>query len=467
MHQSKLFDLVASLTKHELLRFGKFVRSPFFTHRTDVGLMFAVLAQCRYRQKSFPDKETLFREAFPNEPAYDDLKLRGAMSDLCGLLEQFMSWQHYTGDALTAEMGLMDQFSGRNLVKQYEQKAKQVKRTLAETPFRNAEYHRDSLDFLLKTGQFMTLNKRTVELPLQEISDALDTLYLAQKLRHACTQLSHQAVYRSSYGQGLLPYVLDQVENGGYLSVPAVALYYYCYRFMTEQYSLAYFRQFRTELLKNEARFPAHELKTLYLFATNFCIRKLNEGNEPFVREGWDIYQEGLARGFLVEHGRISAFTFNNIVAFGIKLEVYGEVEAFIEQYRGFLDPAQQQRFVDFNRARLEYKRGNLSEALRLLQTADFKDLVNNLIAKTLLIKIYFQLREFEILDSHLDSFRQFISRRELSDYHRLNYSNIIGIVRKMMALSPKDRAGKKALAEKVRATEVLTEREWILEQLM
>lgn len=313
----------------------------------------------------------------------------------------------------------------------------------------------------------MTLNKRTVELPLQEISDALDTLYLAQKLRHACTQLSHQAVYRSSYGQGLLPYVLDQVENGGYLSVPAVALYYYCYRFMTEQYSLAYFRQFRTELLKNEARFPAHELKTLYLFATNFCIRKLNEGNEPFVREGWDIYQEGLARGFLVEHGRISAFTFNNIVAFGIKLEVYGEVEAFIEQYRGFLDPAQQQRFVDFNRARLEYKRGNLSEALRLLQTADFKDLVNNLIAKTLLIKIYFQLREFEILDSHLDSFRQFISRRELSDYHRLNYSNIIGIVRKMMALSPKDRAGKKALAEKVRATEVLTEREWILEQLM
>ena len=106
------------------------------------------------------------------------------------------------------------------------------------------------------------------------------------------------------------------------------------------------------------------------------------------------------------------------------------------------------------------------AKAMQYLQTADFKDLVNNLIAKTLLLKIYYQLGEFEILESHLDSFRQFISRREISEYHRKNYSNIVAVVKKMLGLQPGDEKGRAALREKIRTTEVLTEREWLLGQL-
>jgi hypothetical protein len=63
-------------------------------------------------------------------------------------------------------------------------------------------------------------------------------------------------------------------------------------------------------------------------------------------------------------------------------------------------------------------------------------------------------------------SFRLFISRRELSEYHRKNYSNIVAIVKKMLSLSPHDEKGRVALREKIKTTEVLTEREWLLGQL-
>lgn len=462
MSNSVLFDLVSSLDKAELLRLGKFVRSPFVTHRADVALLFACLAKCRYRDKPFPDKETLFRETFPGR-AYDDLALRATMSDLRELIEDFLVWQHFQHDNLRVSMALMAQFRERNLPKHFEKAQRQTRRQLDDADIRNAEFHQKELDFLLESAQHKTRTMRTGELPLQEIADALDLHYLAQKLRHACTQLSHQAVYRTQYDLGLLPALIEQVERGRFLRVPAIALYYYCYRFLTEQYSLSYFQKFRNELFENERLFPATELKGLYLLATNFCIRQLNEGNTPFVAEGWRLYQEGLRRGFLIEHGRISSFTFNNIVAFGIRLEVFEEVEQFIRQYQSFLEPAQQKSFVDFNLARLEYRRNNLAKAMQYLQTADFKDLVNNLIAKTLLLKIYYQLGEFEILDAHLDSFRQFISRRELSEYHRKNYSNIVAIVKKMLGLQPGDAKGRAALREKIRATEVLTEREWML----
>lgn len=154
------------------------------------------------------------------------------------------------------------------------------------------------------------------------------------------------------------------------------------------------------------------------------------------------------------------------MVAFGIKLEAFDAVQAFIQKYQNTLQAAQREGFVHFNLARLEYTRGNHAAALRLLQTADFKDLVNNLIAKTLLLKIYFELDEFDPLESHLDSFHNFIRRREVNDYHRSNYTNIITLVRKLMALPPGDAAAQAALRQEIETTEVLTERDWLLEQL-
>ncbi len=460
-----LYEVLQTFTKSDLRRFGKFVRSPFFTHRSEMERMYAFLAHCRYRDKPLPDKETLFLKSFPDQ-SYHDLLLRATMSDLCELMEEYLIWQRLRSDEVVAHLALAAEFRERNLTKQFQQTARKLKQHLEADGMRNARFHRKMLDYQVEIAWFQTRTVRTGELPLQEISNSIDILYLAEKLRHSCTQISHQAVFKTSYAFGLLPNVLDQVENGGFLKVPAIALYYYCYRFLTAAASLEFFQKFRSELQQNGHYFPDSELKELYLLAINYCIRKINEGQEPFIREGWELYREGLEKGFLLENRRLSPFSFNNIAAFGIKLGVYADVEQFIRHYQSFLEPAQQESLVSFNLARLEYKRGNYSTALRLLQTADFKDLVNNLIAKTLLLKIYYELKEFDLLESHLDTFRQFIRRRELSDYHRRNYLNIITFVKKITALRPGDRSEMKVLRAEIEQAEVLTEREWLLEQL-
>ncbi|MCB0572295.1 MAG: hypothetical protein KDC66_21155 [Phaeodactylibacter sp.] len=458
-----LYEVLLKLEKAELRRLAKFVRSPFFTHRQEMGRMFSCLSVCLYRGRALPDKALLFRKSFPGRD-YDDLLLRATMSDLRELVEEFLAWQKMRSGDLRYWLALAAEYRERGLGKFFNQAMKKVEKGLGGQPFRNADYLAQLLDYQLERAQFETRTVRTGELPLQAIADSIDALFLAQKLRHACTQLSHQAVFKTEYDFGLLPKVLGEVEAGGFLRIPAIALYYYCYRFLTEQDSLGFFRQFRQELRENGSHFPDSELKNLYLLAINYCIRKLNEGHGPFVLEGWELYQEGLAQGFLLEHGRLSGFTFNNVAAFGIKLGVFEAVEAFIEQYRDKLEPVQQESFVHFNLARLEYTRGNYTAALHLMQTADFKDLVNNLIAKTMLLKIYFELDEFDLLDSHLESFRRFIHRREVSDYHRENYTNIIALVKKLMALPPGDSAARAALQAEAENKSVLTEREWLLE---
>ena len=460
-----LYDVLLTFEKAELRRFAKFVRSPFFTHRQELERMFSILATCQYRGKPLPTKEQLFKKTFPDR-SYDDLLLRATMSDLKELMEEYLLRERMRSDEVRAKLALAAEYRERSLGKPFHKTMKKVESRLETSKVRNADHLAQVLDFQLGQLHFQTRTMRTGELPLQVISNSLDTLYLAQKLRHACTQLSHQAVFKTKYDFGLLPNVIAEVEKGDYLKEAAVALYYYCYRFMTEQYSHEFFQKFRSVLKQNGHLFPASELKTLYLFAINFCIRKLNEGDEPFIQEGWELYQEGLEQGFLLEHGRLSGFTFNNVAAFGIKLKAFAAVEAFIKKYQSSLEPTQQESFVHFNLARLEYTRQNHDLALRLLQTADFKDLVNNLIAKTLLMKIYYELEEYDLLDSHLDSLRGFIRRREVSDYHRQNYNNIISMVKKLMSLPPRNQAAKVALRKEIEQVKVLTEREWLLEQV-
>ena len=465
MFHPLLYDVVLTLSKSELRRCGKLVRSPFFTHRSEMERMFTTLATSLYRGKPLPDKATLFRKSFPEKP-FDDLLLRATMSDLKELIEAFLIWQNMRERSMQSKLILAAAYRKRNLPKLFDKNARKLEKEMDKAKVQNVDFLQRRLDFQLEKAQFQVRTQRATALPLQEISNALDTVYLAQKLRHACTQLSHQAVFKTEYDFGLLPQVIEEVEKGGHLDTPAVALYYFCFRFLTAADGLPFFQKFRHELQQNSHRFPDEELRDLYLQAINFCIRKLNEGQAPFVREGWELYQEGLAKGFLLDQGRLSGFAFNNVVGFGIRLEKYEAVEQFIVKYQSKLDHSQRESYAHFNLARLHYARRRLGEALRLLQTADFKDLVNNLIAKTLQLRIYFELGEYDLLDSHLDSFRSFIRRREVSDFHRKNYLNIIGFVRKAMALPPSDKKAARDLRAEIAKEEVLTEREWLLERV-
>lgn len=460
-----LFDLIYKLEKTEIRQLKKFVRSPFVTHREDLGRLFNHLADFLYAGKTLPTKEILFACIFPDEP-YDDQKLRSTMSDLHKIVEQYLKWKMAQEDVVGSHLALATTYRQRNLPKHFQRTISKVQKIQENQPLRNPEFYQNFLRYQIETTHFQTTNHRTGGFNLQGIDDTLDTLYLAQKLRHACTQLSHRAVFQTDYQFGLLKEWIDSLEESKHLGVPAISLYYYCYRFLTEEYSQAYFRKFRKVLSQHQSNFPKEELRDLYRAAINFCIRKLNEGSLEFTREGWELFQEGLKAEIFIENDRLSRFTFDNVVGFGLRLEEYEEVEIFIKKYQPKLESTYRVSTVNFNFARLEYSRKNYDKALHYIQITDSKDLVNQLITKTLILKIYYEAKEFDLLESHLDNFRLFIHRREVSDFHQTNYKNIISLTRKLIALTPYDQKERARLEQTIQQEKVLTEKSWLLEKL-
>ncbi|MGK0364598.1 MAG: hypothetical protein ACI85O_001655 [Saprospiraceae bacterium] len=460
-----LVNLFKSLKKEEIRQLKKYVRSPIVTHRNDIGQMFNCLADCFYKRKELPNKAELYIETY-GEEIFDDQKLRSTMSDLHKIIEEFLVWRIVKEDDTERDLLLLRCFRQRNQQKHFQKTQQRILKSQAKQPLRNPDYYDDQLRYQAELAKFQAANQRAGNLHLQEIGDTMDILYLSRKLRHACTQLSHRAVYKTDYDFGLLKEWIVSLKDSVYLEVPAVALYYYCYLFLTEEYSQQYFRKFRESLFLHNQHFPKDELKDLYRAAINFCIRKLNEGSSEFTLEGWELFQEGLKSDIFTENGQLSRFTFDNIVGFGLRLKKHGEVEKFIENYQIQLSENYQENTVKFNFARLEYDRKNFDKAVCYLQTFQPMDLVNQLISRTLLLKIYYESEEFDLLESHLDSFRLFIRRKDVSDYHRTNFQNIISFVRKQLSLPPGDRTERTKLRKAIEEELILTEREWLLGNL-
>ena len=99
-------------------------------------------------------------------------------------------------------------------------------------------------------------------------------------------------------------------------------------------------------------------------------------------------------------------------------------------------------------------------------QKAEYKDLMLSLAAKMLQLKIFFELQEFDLLESHLQAIRAFIRRKKVMGYHRENYLNTVHFTQKLLESNAFDKPARAALRREIEETKAVAEKEWLLEQV-
>ena len=463
MNKSKLFVLFQSFNPKERLALRKFLQSPYRNKRKDVLKLYQYL-EMEGRKKS-PDwsKMTVFKAIYPDQD-YNEIQMRHLMSVTFRLMEDFLAVHEEEDKAIRQKISLARSYRKRQLYKFFEQTLKAAETLLEKMPKDHQYFHFKYL-LELESYQFIKSRKRIAEYNLQELSNAVDIRFLTNKLKQNCLLLSHQAVYNIDYDQGLLPMVLEALENSPYLKLPAISIYYHCYLALTSDLDTN-FRAFKEQLLESGQEFSEDEQRDLYLLAINFCIKKLNTGRENYVKEAFSFYRNGLEKGILIEKKRLSRFAFKNVVALGLNLKEYDWIAYFLEHYQQYLERAFRANYYNYNYARLAYSTGQYKAAMEALVKVGSNDLLLNIDAKVLLLKMYVELEEYEPLEALLSSMRTLIRRKSMLAYHRENYFNIIKYFQKLVAVNFNDREAKVALAALIEGESVLTEKKWLLERL-
>lgn len=469
MRSNKFIKIFYYLNPAEKVAFRKWVHSPAFNKQAALIRIFDFLYRLDPEKEAhLLDRNVLFAQAFPESPFHLP-RLRYLLSDLMQLMEHFLVYRYRQQNDFDFKLDLAAAYRAVKLEDAAKEALAGAKSLFEQQTLHGMEHIEQAYQLQWMTYLLQEQGDRAEAQNLQALNDSFDLAYLAGKLKHACRVLSYQGMFSRQYDTGLLSKVLEYLEtNSELLKEPALGLYFYYYQAMTrpDQATIT-FAKFKQYLFDFQAVLSISETKDLYILALNYCIKRLNTEDKAFyLRETFDLYNGALEQGVLLEKGQLSPFTFSNIVAVALGLGLETWTDRFITDYSPKLDEKWRRAQTDYNRSRWYFQQKAYRKAADLLVADDFDDLHLNLSAKVLLLKVYYHLEEMQLLDHLIKRFKTFLIRKKILNYHQENYHNILRLMQRLVDLNPYSEKDKTRLRREVEKTELLTEKEWFLEQL-
>jgi hypothetical protein len=463
----KLLPIFRTLTKNDWHWLAKFAESPIYNRHATVTRLLEWYRKKSATHTSEPSSENLHRVLFADTP-FDAARVHHTSNYLLRLTEEYLAWDTWWLDESERQYALLRATRQRGLHRHFREVLARLERLRQAQPLRHAAHHRLSYQLALEAyHQSLDLGRGEVG-QLQQLANEHDVAFVAEKLRNACGLASRSRLLPTDFDFGLLPAVLDFVaQRPALLELPAVAAYYHGYRTLEQPHDATHFFALKKLLDTSYERFPLAELRGLYLLAINFCIPRINLREAAWLHEVFDLYKKGLALGIFLENNQMSRFTYTNIAFAALRLGEFEWTYEYLHAYRDYLAEEHREGVFSFNLARFFCEKGDFDRAMPLLLRMDFDDLSHNLTAKAMLLRMHYEMHSYDALESLLHSLATYLRRqRQVSEQQRTAYTNLIRLVRRVVTLSPRDRAGRQALRSEVEQTALVAEKDWLLRML-
>ncbi len=474
MYSSKLFLWLDSLSKTEKSRFRDFVISPFFNKNDDTRRFLAILYNDIERKLT---KEQVFHSLFPGKP-YDASKITDQVYYLTRLAEQFLSLQKFTSDPIQQNINLLAETLERGIEKMALSTSNLIEEQLQKITFRDREYYYKEFLFQTELDKFYVgKEKIKQDESLQKKTDSLDLFYISAKLRDCCEMLNRNQIMQSAYQIPMLGYIEKYVEENlsDFKKYPAIGIYYHILLMLESPDAEEHFFELKGLLASHHALFPENELRDMYNYARNYCIRKINAGNNAFYRPLFEISKSLVESGLILTDAIITQRDYKNIVSMSLRLGEFDWTLHFINEYKSKLSTEHRQNAYVYNLANYYFETKEYSKSVKLLRDVEFTDVYYNLDAKTMLLKIYYERDEDEAFLALAAAFKNYLTRNKLiNEQTYLNYNNLLTCTKKAYYLKnrlPYQRGkdfGKKVkeLKTKVETAKNIVNSKWVVGEI-
>ena len=115
---------------------------------------------------------------------------------------------------------------------------------------------------------------------------------------------------------------------------PALALYFLVAKILKSPEETTHFQQLKAQLNTGIEFLKARDALDIFVYAQNFCIQKINSGQESYFQELFDLYGFMLKEDVLLEHGFFDQRVYGNIILVASRLGQFEWAAQFVEDYR-------------------------------------------------------------------------------------------------------------------------------------
>jgi hypothetical protein len=424
MKDSKLFELLKSLSAYELKGFGRYIQSLYInSNKQLVSFHQLISSHHPHDAHELISKKTLFKNLFPKQK-YEDKKIRYLFTDYTRLLENFLVDESLSRDKTLKEQILRKELASRNCSKAY--RTKFQTRTPDNTEDADYFLHQYQAEYT-HLDLWVSRQKRKEEQNIEAVIENLDKFYFAKKLELSCAVQNFRNVLAMNYKNDFREELVGLIRSHEYRKVPVIAMYSQVLLTLTEEDDEKHFHKLLEIIPLHEKKFSLQQLREIYQYAMNYCIKKINKGNSCYFKTLFEIYKVILPKKILVREKFFPQFDYKNIVTIALRLKELAWAKKFIEEYKPLLRKEDRENAYTYNLAHWHFHNRDYSKTLSLFQRVEFTDIYYQLDTRSIVLKTYFEQDDTEAFFYHASAFRTYIRRNKLvSDYQRMSYRNFI-----------------------------------------
>ncbi len=464
MKNRKAIILLKHFSKKELLQFSKFLESPFFNESKQISSLFTYLQQFAPTFESAKlTSQKAHQYVFKNK-SYSENNITKLLSKLFKLIEQFIIHNDLKNKELQGRLSLIHFYNERMNPKHFTTLLQQIRRLQAKTPYQDYAFYEVKVNIEREANIFYSkIDNRQGDVNFQALNNAFDEYYLVNKLIVLCQMINRQHSVNIDYYLSLKEEIITYIPSSPYKDSPVIALWYQALLLLQQPDNIAFYEKLKTLLEGYSDLLQPIERRVLYTYLENAASR-VKTVREAYYQEVFELYNIQLDKGIIYRDGYLLPALFKNIVTVALQLQKFDWTAQFIEEHKMRIPAELQTDVYNYNLANLHFHQKKYDRALILLQQIEYKDAFIKLSVKRILIKIYYELREWDVLEASLNAFRVFIHRhQQIAKSHKKAHQQFINFLYRMIKILPNDREKIRQLHEEIEKEQLLPEKNWLL----
>jgi len=468
---TRIYQILHSLERKKLNRFKKFINSPYFNINKGIIELGEMAVELIKEDKSPPSKEEIWAQLSTSKDTFDDLKYRKLCNELLERFERFLINEQLDGGKLMQANLLLDSIKANKLGTLFDKQIKKSQRIIDREIDQSAEYYlhvyfNKKILQNLKTNyeKKIDIKNSLSSLSYLDLSQNLDSFYVIEKLRHATDILAWRKLYKTDIELDL-GLTLDIIDRYDLEKIPAVKVYHLMYKLMSGAGASEDYVELKEISEKVIDNFPSEEQREIIDTLLSFVIKDVNKGDQDALLEMVNLYEWGVDSEIILDQGFLSPTTFRNYVVGGLRLGLFEKVENFIKRNAILLEESVRENAINFNLSRLAFYRKDFNQVLVYLNKVNYDDIWYSVNSRTYLLAVYYEMKEYDVLESQIQSFTNFLRRDKSLDSNKTAlYMNFISFVNKIFKVHGK--ASVEELRKEINEEKLVANKSWLLEKI-
>ncbi len=440
INNSKVFEVLKGFSDQQWRSFGYFIKGPECEFNSRLPLLFDYLNQFKDDKFTHEIASQQVFDAVICKGQYQDKKVRYLLTDLWVALEKFTVSRSAVADPVICSYLLSKSLSEYPSSKAYRSHFNEMVK-LRDSAGDSDFYFKQFLSETVHLEEVVSKTGRGSESNANDLNKSLDLFYLSKKLQVLCELYNLQNIVSRNTSSYSLNELTMIIENEGYGKVPVIQIYYRVYKTLSDNENTQHFFVLKELLSDHGTIFQQSELRDLYQYLMNYCIKKINTGEADWLKTLLEIYKTILDNKVIYLDNELSPWDFKNIVVVGLRSGEKSWVYDFIQSRSKEITIAERENAYGYNLAYYHFYTGEYRKAISLLSKIDFTDLYYQLDSRSIILKCYYEMNDHEGLHYFLESFRAYLRRNKvLSDYQRTIYSNLVRFTSNLLRAEGNDK---------------------------